>query len=548
MHDPATILLRDPDGHIQRLPFAAERMIVGRTADAAVRIDHALVSRQHAELWRDISGRFHIRDLKSRNGTFVNGQPITDHALQTGDQIAIGAFVLTLEAPPLTTSTRTSTRILLAAGDPGRLSTLKDHEPPRIEVSHLMTLNEFSQKLLDTPNPADRSAALCNLMVGLQFRGQWAVIVRLSLDPSDDRPELLSDAHGGISTREPHLSRSVLRRVRETGEAVLASNMGLPANQEMNVEVSISPQVMAMAAVACPVLKQPTFLDVLYVMLPPTLGSAEWLALVNLAVKQFQQAESAWAARRQAEEIAGMERELERARQIQMRLVPTDPKFAGLELAIGFVPCKWVGGDYVDALKMPDGRTLLTVADVCGKGLAAALVSSSLHTMVHAGVLGGLGPREIMSNLNHYLFQTLPDDSFVTMIAVAIDPATGEIELVNAGHPPAMGVAPGGEPRTLDVDMNMPLRVETAEITSSRLTLAPNELLALYSDGLSELQISDVDFLGIPGLATELKAAYPSPQTATQAVAAQLNHRLNTLQGPRPSSDDRTFLLARRIL
>jgi serine phosphatase RsbU (regulator of sigma subunit) len=229
-----------------------------------------------------------------------------------------------------------------------------------------------------------------------------------------------------------------------------------------------------------------------------------------------------------------------------MRLVPKDPKFEGLELAIGFVPCKWVGGDYVDAVKMSDGRTLLTVADVCGKGLAAALVSSSLHTMIHAGILGRLGLPEMMNNLNHYLCRTLPDDSFVTMIAVAIDPTTGELEMVNAGHPPPMGITPGGEPRHLAVEPNLPLGVEPAEIASSRLSLTADELLALYSDGLSELQIGDVEQLGIAGLATELQIAYPSKETAAQVVANQLSHRLNTLQGPRPSSDDRTFLLARR--
>ena len=547
MHDAFTILIRDADGHVQRMRLAAERMIVGRTADAAVRIDHALVSRQHAELWRDAAGRLHVRDLNSRNGTFVNGQPVKDHALETADQIGIGTCILTIEAPPPATALRTSTRISLAGDDPGRLSSLKDHEPPRIEVSHLMTLNDFSHQMLETADPADRSAALCKLMVGSQFRAQWAVIVRLSLDASDEAPELLSEAHSGTAHREPYLSRGVMRRVRETGEAVLASNMGLPALQEMNVEVSISPQIVAMAAVACPVQRQPGLIDVLYVTLPPMLGSAEWLALVNLAVKQYQQGESAWAARRQAEEIAGMERELQRARQIQMRLLPKNLMFAGLELAIGFVPCKWVGGDYVDAVKMADGRTLLTVADVCGKGLAAALVSSSLHTMVHSCVQSELGLRELISNLNHYLCQTLPDESFVTMIAVAIDAATGELEFVNAGHPPPMVFSPGGKLRCLEAEGNLPLGVENASISSTRVSLAIDELLVLYSDGLSELPIDEHELLGIAGLGAEIQAVCESGQSSMQGVADRLNDRLNILQGAHPSTDDRTFLLARRI-
>ena len=546
MPDMSHIVIRDAKGQSRRVPFAAERLIVGRTADAAIRIEDASVSRQHAELWRDASGRFHVRDLKSRNGTIVNGRPITEHPLHGGDVIGIGTFALSIEEPSRPQATRPSTRFFLAADNPGHLTRLEDHESPRIDVSHLMTLNAFSQKLLDTPDPADRAVALCRLMVGPEFRAQWAAIVRLDVDNPDAPPELLNDAQAAMSSREPYLSRSVLRRVRETNEAVLASNMGLPVSQDMNVELSISPTVLAMAAVACPVAKKARSLDVLYVLLPPMLGSAEWLALVNLAVKQYQQAEGAWAARRQGEEIAGMERELERARQIQFRLVPRHLKFEGLELAIGFTPCRWVGGDYVDAVKMADGRLMLTVADVCGKGLAAALISSSLHTMVHAGVLGGLGLGEMMRNLNLYLCNTLPDDSFVTMIAVALDPSTGELELVNAGHPAPICIGPTGEPRHLEVEPNLPLGVEVDSITPSRLALGADELLALYSDGLSELQIGDVDQLGIDGLVTELKNAYSSQQNHPQSVADQLNERLNQLQGHRPSSDDRTFLLARR--
>src|SRR6185437_9437110 len=377
-------------------------------------------------------------DLQSRNGTLVNGAAVTECILAKGDQITIGPFVLTIQGPGETALTSgSSTRIVLADGADARMSSLRDHAPPRIDVGHLTTLNEFTQKLLETPVQGNRADELCRLMVGPQFRGQWAVIVRIQRNGTETPPQLLHEAYGAmVGGREPYLSRSVLRRVRESGDAVLASNAGLPAHQEEDVQMSIAPQVLAMAAVACPITRNDQTVDVLYIMLPPMLGSAEWLALVNLAVQQYQQAESSWAARKQAETIAAMERELARARQIQMRLVPKDPKFNGLEVAIGFVPCHFVGGDYVDAVRMKDGRTLVAIADVCGKGLPAALVASSVHTMIHAGVLSDLSLPELMSNLNSYLQGTLSDESFVTMVAIAIDPIRGEIEVVDAGHPP----------------------------------------------------------------------------------------------------------------
>jgi serine phosphatase RsbU (regulator of sigma subunit) len=542
---PIFLIVRDASGEMLRLPFDGQKMIVGRVPQANVRLDHGMVSRQHAEIWRDQQGRFHVRDLQSRNGTLVNGQAVTESALNDGDQIGIGPFTLMVQEPG-TVGSGTSTRIVLSEDADARLSSLRDHAPPRIDVAHLTTLNEFSQELLATPGAEDRREALCKVMVGPHFRGQWAVMVRTLRGATETPPQLLAEAYGAMVGREPYLSRSVLRRVRDTGEAVLASNAGLPAHQEEDVQMSISPSVMAMAAVACPVLLAAEHIDLLYMMLPPLLGSAEWLALVNLAVKQYQQAESAWTARQQAEAMAAMERELARARQIQMRLVPKNPAFERLDVAIGFVPCLVVGGDYVDAVAMNDGRTLLAIADVCGKGLSAALIASAVHTMIHAGVLSGLSLPVLMTNLNKYLSQTLSGESFVTMIAIAIDAAAGEIEVVDAGHPPTLVLSPGRPPRRIEVEGNMPLGQEPGPIVSERLALADDEMLALYSDGLSELPDGAGKLLGINGLSAELTAVYTSPQIKVCDAAVELSRRLDALQGSRPSADDRTFLLARR--
>src|SRR4051812_49264416 len=90
------IQIRDATGEQSRLPFAGDRMIVGRGADAEIRLDHGMVSRQHAEFTREESGRLRVRDLGSRNGTLVNGQAVTERLLQAGDHVGIGPFMLTI--------------------------------------------------------------------------------------------------------------------------------------------------------------------------------------------------------------------------------------------------------------------------------------------------------------------------------------------------------------------------------------------------------------------------------------------------------------------
>src|SRR6266550_1831323 len=176
-------------------------MIIGRGAEAGIRLDHGMVSRQHAELTRETSGRLRVRDLGSRNGTLVNGQPVTERLLQAGDHVGIGPFMLTIMSnePALTTSTR----IVLADVGGGRISTLKDMAAPRVDAAHLTTLTDFNQQMLDTADPAERAVALCKLMVGPQFKGRWAVVVRTLITAGDKPPQLLYEAHGALSNREP---------------------------------------------------------------------------------------------------------------------------------------------------------------------------------------------------------------------------------------------------------------------------------------------------------------------------------------------------------
>ena len=79
---------------------------------------------------------------------------------------------------------------------------------------------------------------------------------------------------------------------------------------------------------------------------------------------------------------AAIERELKQAAEIQVRLVPKPLKVGSTDIAVGFQPSRWVAGDYVDIVPLPDGRVLLLIADVCGKGMQAALVTMQLHTSV----------------------------------------------------------------------------------------------------------------------------------------------------------------------
>ncbi|HGG57364.1 MAG TPA: serine/threonine-protein phosphatase, partial [Nannocystis exedens] len=292
-------------------------------------------------------------------------------------------------------------------------------------------------------------------------------------------------------------------------------------------------------------------LDVLYVTFPRNYATAEWLALCSLAGELYRQADAAWVARNAAQEQAILEEELERAHDIQTRLVPDDFILGQLDIGFGFEACKWVGGDYVDALPLHDGRVLITVMDVCGKGLEAALIAAGLHTTVHVLVHEGLGLASLVSSLNRYLCETLPVASFVTMCALVIDPLTGVIEHVNCGHPPPFIAGKRGGVREITIHEHAPLGFLDVdeEIVVTRDQLADEHVLVLYTDGLSELLDEREQMLCVEGLSTLIsEVARGVCYASATELAAVLRGALADYQGKAVAADDLSFILIRRVI
>lgn len=541
---------------------------VGRSPHVEMVLDHDTVSRRHAGLYKDPFGRWWVRDLDSTNGTMVNGDRVRDRALTPGDVIKVGDYTLRLLVP----SGRHS-------GPPDETSPIEDdpsdsegsptnirafdsaHLLPRLSAAHLSALMDHYRRFFTFGEAAERLSALCKLAISEELHGTMALVVRLR---NGQVQKVLSGPHrprGLDSHAAPYLSRRVLATVQERAAPVLASNLPGEIGEVESLELTISAEDNPQSAIACPLRIDGNTTDVLYVTLPPQFGNDEWLALLSLAVEAWQQAETVWAARRHAESHAAIERELEMARRIQTRLVPREPSFPGLDVAVGFEPCKWVGGDYVDAVPMPDGRVLFIVADVCGKGLQAALITSSMHTMVRATIESTrpdarfspdrrhrrMGIVELMGRVNEYLCQYLPEDSFATMVGVLIDPETGELECVNAGHPPALIVTPSGCTRQLQVARNTALGVDRIELAAQSESLAKGDVLFLYTDGLTEMRNGFQQMLGEERLSAGVAEAYAAgPERPVQALAGDLYAMLERFRGDQMPEDDRAFLIARR--
>ena len=542
----ATLDIRLHGGAPSRYTVAEPNVVIGRVDGVQVFLDHHTVSRRHAEMFCDPFGRFWIRDLGSTNGTLVNDELVNERVLSPGDRISVGDYAVTFNLETRESGRFTGRPAPMAHEKPTAIRTLLDFEPPRIAAEHLHTLLELSRRLMEVASPDERLAELCQLAVRDDFHGLTAVVLRLT--ESDAAPiSRTYQPDGEVFDEPPYVSRRVLNAVRETREPVLAGNLQVPPPDSHSLELTIAREVMELWVIACPLHHVAGDIDLLYVSLPPTHGGAEWLSLFALAAEVYRQSEDAWRSRQHSEAHAAIERELLTARQLQDARFPKRLDFLGVDVTVGLEPCKWVGGDYVDVVQLPDGRVLFTLADVCGKGLHAALVTSSVHTMVRASADSAPSLAALMERVNRHLCEWLPAHSFVTMVAVVLDPATGELECVNAGHPPVMIVDRHGGLRLLQSAENPALGVAAFRMEAQRARIHFGDVLFMYTDGITELRNPDKEMLGQDRLGERFAhLCVVSPGERSAILAERLRHLLDGYRGDQLPEDDSAYVIAQR--
>jgi serine phosphatase RsbU (regulator of sigma subunit) len=532
-----------------RRAVSAAKAVIGRGGGCDVVLNHPSVSRRHAELEHAPDGTWAVRDLGSRNGTRVNGAPLSGHAphtLRPGDVLQIGQFTGRLVAE----DQRSSVLAAPATDDAPTYSItlFRNFEPPRISAAQISTILAFGRELLGTPDAGARLRRLLTLATGDELGGWWAYALRVAKDPQAMDPVNLCEPATSVAgqSRDPHVSRSVLRSVLANDEAVVANNLAQLAHHQ--ADVSIAADTAAYSAVACPLTSGERSMDLLYVILPPRLGSVEWLTLLTLAVEQYRQAEATWTSRAAAEARAVLEKEMVMARDVQARTLPRHAPVATLDWALRFEPSLTVCGDYVDMIPRDDGTLLLAIADVAGKGMQAALTAASLHATFHTTARMGLPLSGMVAAVNQHFRDFLPEASFVTAAALLFDPRTGEGQCVNCGHLPVLVVSRDGHVREVDGGDNPPLGVLEDAVQSAGFHIDVGEWAVLYTDGLTEMTNPAGQMLCLRPLTEQLARLCAESENCTaEELALRLTTWLDEYRGSAPPSDDRTFMIARRV-
>ena len=233
-----------------------------------------------------------------------------------------------------------------------------------------------------------------------------------------------------------------------------------------------------------------------------------------------------------------LEYDLELAAQIQKGLLPpTDLAIAGWEISYHYQPAGMVSGDYCDVIK-DDGRLNFIMADVSGKGVAAAMLASNLRAVFRSLIPLRLSVEELMVRANRLFHESALPNQYATLVFGRTS-NHGELELANAGHLPVLLAGKSGV--TAFESNCKPLGFfsdETVDVV--RAVLSPGDTVVLYTDGVSEASNRDGEEYGVEAL-RRLVAEQQPPCCPSKLVQA-CKQRLAAFRGAEERADDETLL------
>ncbi|MBL8076437.1 MAG: GAF domain-containing protein [Anaerolineales bacterium] len=241
-----------------------------------------------------------------------------------------------------------------------------------------------------------------------------------------------------------------------------------------------------------------------------------------------------------------LETEVQLARQIQQTFIPSSlPTHPSWQLAARWRTARQVGGDFYDVIELPNGKLGLFIADVADKGMPAALFMALTRTLIRAAVNETNSPSEVLSRVNEQLLPDTQQGMFVTAIYGELDVELGEFTFVNAGHNPPFWMKADGEVEKLTRTAVALGVMEQANVQQRTITLGVDDLLLLYTDGVTESFSPAGELFGEERLVNALKT-YPA-QNAEEALEI-VETCLNEFSDPLPPGDDLTMLAVRRVM
>lgn len=250
--------------------------------------------------------------------------------------------------------------------------------------------------------------------------------------------------------------------------------------------------------------------------------------------------------------LKSLENELNIARDIQKEFLPAElPKIENWEIASYFKAAKEVAGDFYDAFILSDGNLTFLVADVCGKGIGAALYMTLFRSLIRASsnASDSLTPAQRLGHsvslTNNYVAETHEAaNMFATIFIGIVEPQTGKLSYINGGNEPALIIGKDGKVHT-ELSPTAPVigAISGTKFTAKETTLSDDDLLIAFTDGIPDTLNSNGEFFGKEKMLEILKS-----NTKPTDFVNKMEETLQTFIGSAEQFDDITLLAIKRAM
>jgi len=536
-------VLREIDSKHEH-PLKDPVTVIGRASSCDIVIRIPKVSARHAMIVRQ-GLHFFVDDLGSSNGTFINGQRIKGRTpLRNGDQVEMFGAVLEFfdaDQPPLSTTVKSQPAFRLVEGSPAQdqanvMSTLAVSEAERTGVApeaKLRAVLELSRNLSTTLDQKEVLPKILESLFNVFPQADRGFILLRDLSSGKLLPKAVRHRRS-ISDEPPSISRTIIDHALQTGKAFLSADAG----HDMRFDPSQSIRRHQIRSIMC---------------VPMVSQSGESLGVIQLDTQTsrlpFSQDDldvlvtaSMQAAR--AVEMSRLHqerRDLEAATQIQKSFLPAErPRVPGMHFFDAYASAQQVGGDYYDYVPLPGNRLGITIGDVAGKGVPAALLMARLSAEVRFCLATEASLSAAIGKLNSALKRACEEGRFITFLGVVLDLERSTITLVNAGHlPPLLRSGTTGKVEVVGEEIvGIPLGVFDRKYEETTVELKSGDMLVLATDGITEARNPDNDLYGVDRLCTVMERSPPDADTIGKAILADVR----SFAAGRPPNDDLTLI------
>jgi sigma-B regulation protein RsbU (phosphoserine phosphatase) len=546
----AVLEVVSPDGARRFVRITQTPFLIGRGAETGnhLQLSDRRISRNCAAVVIE-ANRFYVEDRGQRRGLFVNGEKVESRELQDGDAVTFGlddSYEIFFRSAA--SSNETSIPQLLT-----RIEHITSTEPSGGGLYKLKRLLEATA-LLHSQLPLDEALShMLDHAVSVTDADRGLL---LEMDSAGAPKVRLARRNGGVRLPPESVtpSQTAIQLALKQQSPVITEDLA-QADMDLQAAQSIVAQRLR-AVVVIPLyamsrantqesmvnIKRGDFLGILYLdsRRPAAFSKLDRQILDALAADAASILDNARLVERERERQR-LEQEIDIARGIQQALLPRNfpdnPNFA--VTGINF-PCLAVGGDYFDVFPLSEGRTAFLIADVSGKGLGAAIVTTMLQGALSAMTLG-TDPACVFNHVNRFLCDHSEVGRYATVFFGILD-EEGHLEFINAGHPSPFLIRRGVAEEAFTEGSYPVGLVPEAEYTAACLKLEPGDTLVLFSDGVTEAMDPDEQLFGVPRLKQVLTGQMECPLEQLQKCV--LESVENFARGAH-QADDLTLLIVR---